>query len=226
MSERRRGRTHDAEGAKEAILNAAEEVFAVQGFDGARIDAIAAAAGYNKSLIFHYFDDKLGLYAAVLKRSEMQGDEQQAAMRASLIDETTVHDALKFRTFLEAMLRWIFDFLVANPRLVRILAWEEADGWQTFTKIIRQFDITDEYQIQDVLHQAQQAGIIRSDLDPTIVYNLIVLLCSSYLTYIPRFQIASKDEDLTSARALEHARETIVKFAVYGIMVDSSEAKQ
>ncbi|GAC1408006.1 MAG: TetR family transcriptional regulator [Ktedonobacteraceae bacterium] len=224
--ERRRGRTHDAERAKETILNAAEEVFAEQGFDGARTDAIAATAGYNKSLIFHYFDDKLGLYAAVLKRSERHGNEQQVAMLASLVDETTTHDAHKFRAFLEAMLRWVFDFLIANPRLLRILAWEEADGWQTFTKIIGQFDITDEYQIQDILRQAQRAGIMRPDLDPTIVYNLIVLLCSSYLTYIPRFQIVSKDEDLTSSRALEHARETIVKFAVYGIMIDLSEAKQ
>jgi AcrR family transcriptional regulator len=31
----RSGRTHDAEGAREAILNAAEEVFAEHGFDGA-----------------------------------------------------------------------------------------------------------------------------------------------------------------------------------------------
>ena len=38
---KRRGRMHDAEGAREAILNAGEEVFAEHGFDGARIDAIA-----------------------------------------------------------------------------------------------------------------------------------------------------------------------------------------
>ena len=45
----RRGRTHDAEGAREAILNAAEEVFAEHGFDGARIDSIAKVAGYNRA---------------------------------------------------------------------------------------------------------------------------------------------------------------------------------
>ena len=58
---------HDAEGAREAILNAGEEVFAEHGFDRARIDAIAKASGYNKSLIFQYFSDKLGLYAAVIR---------------------------------------------------------------------------------------------------------------------------------------------------------------
>src|SRR5579883_2677374 len=74
----RRGRTHDAEGAKEAILNAAEEVFAEHGFDGARIDAIAAKAGYNKSLIFQYFGDKLNLYAEITKRADREMAELQA----------------------------------------------------------------------------------------------------------------------------------------------------
>jgi hypothetical protein len=35
----------------EAILEAAEEVFAREGFAGARIDTIGAEAGYHKSLI-------------------------------------------------------------------------------------------------------------------------------------------------------------------------------
>ncbi len=54
-------RERDAEVARKAILDAAEEIFAQEGFDGARIDAIAEASGYNKSLIFHYFEDKLRL---------------------------------------------------------------------------------------------------------------------------------------------------------------------
>ena len=145
-------------------------------------------------------------------------------MLSSLLDETTATDAHKFRIFLEEILRWIFNFLVAHPGLVRIIAWEEAEGWQTFTKIKEQFDVSDEYQLLDVLKQAQRNGIIRPDLDPTIVYNLIASLCSSYITYIPRFQLVLKDEDLTSSRALEHAREMLVKFVVYGILNDSLEA--
>ena len=36
----RRGRAHDAEGAREAILNAAEEVFASHGYEGAAMRAL------------------------------------------------------------------------------------------------------------------------------------------------------------------------------------------
>src|SRR5690348_16451342 len=113
----RQGRTHDAEGAREAILNAAEEVFAEHGFDGARIDAIAEAAGYNKSLIFHYYGDKLGLYAAVLKRIDEQASGFQVKILAPLLaDESLTSDAYKFRTFLMTAFRFLFDFFVEIPR--------------------------------------------------------------------------------------------------------------
>jgi TetR/AcrR family transcriptional regulator len=76
MSEResKPGRSRDAEKTREAILNAAEAVFAEYGFGRARIDAIAQVADYNKSLIGQYFGDKLGLYAEVLKRADRELD--------------------------------------------------------------------------------------------------------------------------------------------------------
>jgi len=45
-------------------------VFAEHGFDGTSVYAIAARASYNKSLLFQYFGNKLGLYAEVLKRAD------------------------------------------------------------------------------------------------------------------------------------------------------------
>ena len=86
----RRGRAHDAEGAREAILNAAEEVFSEHGFDGARIDVIAKTSGYNKSLIFQYFDDKLGLYNEVIRRLDKEANQLQATILHELLaDEIT-----------------------------------------------------------------------------------------------------------------------------------------
>ncbi len=41
--------------------------FAQEGIAGARMDAIAAAAGVNKALLYYYFQDKEALYAAVLE---------------------------------------------------------------------------------------------------------------------------------------------------------------
>ena len=52
--------------AASAILQAALVEFAQEGLAGARMDAIAAAAGVNKALLYYYFRDKEALYDAVL----------------------------------------------------------------------------------------------------------------------------------------------------------------
>src|ERR1700726_3532416 len=61
-------RPHRAAETRASILAAAARIFANSGLDGARIDAIAAAAGVNKAMLYYYFKSKDLLYAAVLER--------------------------------------------------------------------------------------------------------------------------------------------------------------
>ncbi len=57
----------DTEPDKVAVLlEAALPEFASAGLDGARVDAIARAAGMNKRLLYHYVGDKAALFAAAL----------------------------------------------------------------------------------------------------------------------------------------------------------------
>jgi TetR/AcrR family transcriptional regulator len=62
------GSRHQPELTRAAILDAAGREFAHEGVAGARIDAIARAAGVNKALLYYYFKDKEALYGAVLNR--------------------------------------------------------------------------------------------------------------------------------------------------------------
>ena len=64
----RAGSRGKPEESRQAILQAALAEFANQGIAGARTDTIAEAAGVNKALIYYYFEDKEGLYRAVLER--------------------------------------------------------------------------------------------------------------------------------------------------------------
>src|ERR1700719_3685245 len=50
-----------------AILTAASRIFARSGLAGARTDAIAAAAGVNKAMLYYYFKSKEDLYEAVVE---------------------------------------------------------------------------------------------------------------------------------------------------------------
>ncbi len=220
----RRGRVHDARGAREAILNAAETVFAEHGFDGARIDAIAEESGYNKSLLFQYFGDKLGLYAEVIKRADREMTEFQVRLLAPLLeDETIASNAHKFRALLATIVAAIFDYLAAHPRLVRMLLWEQAEGWQTYAKIISQFNTEDAEQFEVLFRKAHSAGLLRSDFVPLIQLTMVLQTCLSHLTYIPLYQMILPGEDLSSAAALARAREYIVEFVVHGMMTDPKD---
>ena len=225
--EPRRGRVHDAEGAREAILNAAEEVFAEHGFDGARIDAISKASSYNSSLIFHYFGDKLGLYTEVVKRADREMTEFQVRLFAPLLeDETITSNAHTFRALLEKIVGIIFDYLVAHPRFMRTMLWEQAEGWQTYAKIISQFNTENTDQFEALFRKAHSAGLLRTDFAPLIQLTMILQICLSYLTFIPLYEmVLQSGEDLFSAVALKRAREYIVAFVVHGMMIDLPETK-
>ena len=58
----------EAAQTRERILDAAEAEFARKGFEGARIDAIANAAGVNKALIYYYFKGKRALLEELIER--------------------------------------------------------------------------------------------------------------------------------------------------------------
>ena len=224
----RRGRAHNAVGAREAILNAAEKVFAEHGFDGARIDVIAVESGYNKSLLFQYFDDKLGLYAEIVKRADREMTELQKRILAPLLeDEIVVSNADMFKALLETIVTTVFDYLVEHPRFVRMLLWEQAEGWQTYSKFISQFDVEDEEtrKIETVFRKAHRVGLIRSDFAPLMQLGMILQICLAYLTFTPLYQMILPNEDLSSAAALARAREYIVAFIVHGMMTDLPETK-
>jgi AcrR family transcriptional regulator len=215
---------HNAEGAREAILNAAEAVFAEHGFDGARVDAIAAESGYNKSLIFQYFGDKLGLYTEVNRRIDRELNELSArAVAPFLEDETIATDPYRFRTLLETVIGVVFDALLKHPRVMRIILWEQAEGWQTYAKIISQFDTGDVDQLRALFAKARSAGLLRSDFDPFIQIVMAEAFCWSYLASIPLYQMFVEGEDLSSAPALARARKYIVDFIVHGMMVDPKD---
>lgn len=64
-----RGRRSDGEARREAILDAAAELFAEHGFDRSTTRQIAARADCNIAAIRYYFRDKSGLLAAVIERT-------------------------------------------------------------------------------------------------------------------------------------------------------------
>lgn len=220
----RRGRVHDAEGAREAILNAAEEVFTEHGFDGARMDAIATQAGYNKSLVFQYFGDKVALYVAVMKRADQEMSRLQGELFAPLLaDETIAINAREFKALLETIVGVLFDYLADHPRLVRMLLWEQAEGWQTYKHIFSQFETDDVEPLTKLFERAQKAGLLHSNVSPILQITMALQVCLTYLSWLPMYQLIQPDEDFSSSETLARSRAYVITFVVAAIMVDRLE---
>jgi AcrR family transcriptional regulator len=62
-------RAQQQERTRAALLDAADAVFAREGFHAANLDDIAAAAGFTKGAVYSNFASKAGLYLAVLDRT-------------------------------------------------------------------------------------------------------------------------------------------------------------
>lgn len=94
-----RTQTWDREVTVPAILAAAEIEFATRGFTAARTERIAARANVVKGMIFHYFNNKEGLFEAVLERAYQPFSE---ALDRSLDKNLSATDALL--TFVDRLL--------------------------------------------------------------------------------------------------------------------------
>ena len=64
---RRTGRRPGDSGTREAILAAAREAFAADGYERATMRGVARAAGVDPALVSHYFGSKQGLFEAAMR---------------------------------------------------------------------------------------------------------------------------------------------------------------
>jgi TetR/AcrR family transcriptional regulator len=216
------GRTRDARRARLAILDAAEVVFAQHGFDGARVEAIANASGYNNGLLFRYFGDKFGLYTAVLKRADKEMSELLARVFVPMLeDDTITSDANLFRGFLRTTFGAVFDYMIDHPHFMRMLNWEQAEGWQTFTKMASHFEPTDLTRLEALFSRARRTNLLRSDLDVVVMVVLVAQLCWSSIATLPIYQLLLVGRDFSSTTALSYIREQLLDVLVAGIMNDA-----
>jgi len=67
MVEQQTGKRRRSSAAtREALIDAATELFAERGFEGTRVDQIAQSAGVNKAMISYHFGGKKSLYNEIL----------------------------------------------------------------------------------------------------------------------------------------------------------------
>jgi AcrR family transcriptional regulator len=90
----RTGRTAGSPGNREAILEAARREFSESGFEGTTIRRIAAGAGVDVALVYHYFASKDQLLLESLRRSGKYDLEQVRGGDLAGLGERLLRQAL------------------------------------------------------------------------------------------------------------------------------------
>lgn len=165
----------ERDGTAEAILDAAEPLFAGQGFAATTIKQIGAAAGVNPALIYYWFGSKEELYRQLLRR--LFGTIA-AAGAERLATVATAEDAIRALLALQA------ETMRARPALPRILAREMADhGAAHAQEGIAHLSATLFSRLHALIEAGQRAGTFRADLDARFA-------AVSTVSLIPYFHIA------------------------------------
>lgn len=140
------------------ILDAAEALFAAQGFDATTIKQIGARAGANPALIYYYFQSKDALYREVLRR-----------LMTWLVSAATrrLDPALAPEEAVPTMIGFQGERLMERPTLPRLIAREMIDPHADHAaEHIGQLAGSVFSRICLLIEQGQRAGIFRPDLDP------------------------------------------------------------
>ncbi|MCX7746156.1 MAG: TetR/AcrR family transcriptional regulator [Clostridia bacterium] len=107
--------------AKRKILNAAREVFAERGYDGASISEIAKRAGVNKALPFYYFESKENILKEVIRFGAKETLERKEAFMRSSKDPNS-------KEFLEEYYEYVLAAIEAKKEIVKIMLLESLKG--------------------------------------------------------------------------------------------------
>ncbi len=181
----------DSEATRRRILEAAVVEFAEHGIAGARVDRIATGAGSNKQLIYHHFENKEGLFRTVLARE------------LALASEGVAFPPDDVERYAGAY----FDFAMANPRLMRLVAWAglEAKGPNAGDSPAKAK--------LGLLATAQRSGRISDRFSPEFLLSTISTICTAW---VPSNWYASQLDPEATANAARY-RESIVRLV--GLMI-------
>src|SRR5437867_6281293 len=153
----------DPAATRRKLLTAARREFASSGLAGARVDEIAARAGVNKQLVYHYFGDKDALYLAVL---EWVYEEIRTQERKLNLEGLPPEKAIK------KLIESSFDHLAAHPDFILLLN-DENRGGARHVRGSRKLEAMHSplvSMVSKILGEGVRTGVFRTVTNPVHLY--------------------------------------------------------
>ena len=188
------------------IVAAAESIFAEQGVDGARTDAIARAARVNKALLYYYFKSKEDLHRFTLQTLFGRMREQVGA---------AMEEAGGPRQRLVSYVNGYFDFTVAHPNYPRLVQREVMGRGQSLHWIVHVYFGP----LYRRLASTVRAGIARGEfrrVDPQNTALTLIAMTVFYFAAAPVLGELWRCNPLAPARVAARRR-SVLDFLEHGL---------
>jgi TetR/AcrR family transcriptional regulator len=197
------------EATRRKLLVAARREFAASGLAGARVDEIAARAGVNKQLVYHYFGDKDALYLAVL---EWVYDEIRSHERELNLEGLPPERAI--RKLIESS----FDHLASHPDFILLLNDENRAGARHVrgSRKLEAMHSPLVSMISNVLSEGVRSGVFRKGINPVHLYISIAGLSYFFFSNTPTLS-AIFGKDLSSPAAQRERRKHVVDLVLQAL---------
>ena len=182
--------------ARDKLLSAGTELFAVQGFAGVSIRELATAAGVNSALISYHFGGKAGLYEAVVtaQYERLVGKFEAIAASTATMEE-------KVRMYADVIRR---NHTEDQPLMARLIQGELTSPTACMENVVRKYTLRIAGIISGVLRQGIQSGIFRQDIDPVFaamtlagMLNFYFILREVTKAVVPEF--AGRDQEFVES---------------------------
>lgn len=194
---------------RDVLLKAAKEAFAARGLEGARVDDIAARAGINKQLVYHYFGSKDGLYTAVLEEiyREIREREQELHLASFPAEEA-----------MRRLVEFSFDYLADHPEFVALIADENAHAGRHLQGSVQVAEMNRPIidLLRETLERGMAEGIFRKGLEPLHIYLSIAGMAFFYFANTHTLSRVF-NRSLRSETAIAERRAHIVDFVLNAI---------
>jgi TetR/AcrR family transcriptional regulator len=202
----------DAEAPTEQrIFDAALEVFARKGRDGARMQEIADHAEINRALLHYYFRSKAQLYEAVFAHGFRQFIR---SLRQSLTADLSFEDALT--TFVSGYI----DYIHEHQDMARLMLNECLCGGEVLLEYmgaaLSEPDEFPGFLMQERIRVAQEAGEIR-DQDPEHTMLTIVSACLFPFVALPTVRLFHPEVVEDFDRFVEARKRHVVQLLLGGL---------
>lgn len=149
------------------LIRTAKTLFAAKGFDGTTVKDIADLAQVNISLISYHFQGKEGLYRTCL---ELLGKARLAVAERVLQKPQSTEE---FKIRLEMFAVELLSAQIEEPELSRIVSRECDMGFPIAQDIFKNTFLKIFETLVNFFKHAQKQGIVRKDLDMTIVVGVL-----------------------------------------------------